>query len=730
MVIYFFSYCNNNNNYTTNLKTMKKLTQKIQKQFDKMCATGNLFKVELLGRDVWNLYLKSFSKEDDPMFRDPDSTIHDCNHCNNFIRRYGNIVAINGDNKIISMFDIETTEEYTNSIQSISKAVRNSKIQDVFIETYSSLNSLPYEVCKKDNSLFRLGTDKNVKRYTKAEAELYGVVKPNELRTFNHFYLDLPTAFVDKTGTSEATIIANHRDNFNVFLRTMEEIPVETYALVSDLIKQGSLLDGDTHLYKVETMLKAKTLYEQVPVDDRGNWCWIKSHNFQLAKFKNELIGVLCTELAEGEELNKACQSWNKRVDPANYMKAVAPITETQKKLAQEFVLENGYEGSFLRRHAVLDDIKANEIKHINSGDGKIEEISIFDKVQTKSTRHKRNQFEGVQEVTIEDFMQDILPTCTSVEALLESKHKNNMVTMTTAYDEDSKHIFKWSNHFSWTYNGNLAGKSLIKEAVEKEGGIINGVLNFRLAWNDSKESNDGSDLDAWATEPDGNRIGYSTSYRKDKGSRSLMSGQLDVDNTGPHDKLAVENITWIYRDFMKDGVYKLWVNQYSARNSKGFKAEIEFNGEVYTYSYDRAVSGNVQVAEVTLKEGIFSIKHLMPLSGGTQQDIYGLETKEFHKVNLVCLSPNHWGENNVGNKHYFFMLNKCKTGVSIRSFHSENLEPELSKHRKVLEVLGAVSMLEPKDAQLSGLGFNATINDEVILKLKGNFNRVVKVKF
>jgi hypothetical protein len=207
------------------------------------------------------------------------------------------------------------------------------------------------------------------------------------------------------------------------------------------------------------------------------------------------------------------------------------------------------------------------------------------------------------------------------------------------------------------------------------------------------------------------------------------MSGQLDVDNTNPGGKLAVENITWINKNKMGDGVYKLWVNQYSSRNSQGFKAEIEFGGDVYTYSYDKAVSNNVNVAEITLKNGEFTIKHLLPETTASR-DIYGLETNQFHKVNLVCLSPNHWGVNNVGNKHYFFMLDGCKSPSSIRSFHNENLASDLLEHKKVMEVLGATNMISPADKQLSGLGFNATVNDELIVKLGGNFKRTLKIKF
>lgn len=183
----------------------------------------------------------------------------------------------------------------------------------------------------------------------------------------------------------------------------------------------------------------------------------------------------------------------------------------------------------------------------------------------------------------------------------------------------------------------------------------------------------------------------------------------------------------------MKDGVYRFWVNQYQGVNSQGFKAEIEFDGEIYSYEYNQPVRGNVQVAEVTLKNGVFSIVHKLPETQSTKE-IYGLPTNEFHKVNLVCLSPNHWEGNNVGNKHYFFMLEGSKVPTSIRSFHIENLAPDLLAHKRTLEVLGATHVIQPekqaKQKVLSGLGFNATVPDSIVLRLSGTHKRVVKVKF
>lgn len=589
---------------------------------------------------------------------------------------------------------------------------------------------MPYESCSKKNTKFQLGLAKNVKRYTREEAEKFGVVKPNEIKEFNHLHLFLPAQFVDATGKSVESIMADYRSSKEVFQRAMETISLDTLNLVKDLILQGSLLDGQTHLFKIEQMIPLKKQYDQLSSSQRDNWCWITSYKLPIAKFRNELMGTLCSELSEGKELNDACQAWNKRVDPVNYMKTTAPITKKQIEEAKLFVEQNGYTESFNRRFANIDDIKVSEILHSNVGSGSVKSVSIFDSVKSTSTRHKRNEFDGVEEIGIDKFMKDILPGCSSVEVFLNNSHEGHMASLTTANDPESKSIFKWANNYSWTFNGNLAGKSQIKEAVKIAGGKVDGVLRFSMIWNDGN-GQDNSDLDAWCIQPNKENIGYSTPFRKDRGSvKSSCGGQLDLDNTQPSGKLAVENIYFESNGKLKNGVYTFIVHQFSARNSQGFKAEIEFNGETYNYQYNLPVSGQINVAQVTFENGVFSIKHILPESEVSNKSIYGLETNQFHKVNLVCLSPNHWGDNNVGNKHYFFMLDGCKSPVSIRSFHNENLIPELSAHRKVLEVLGGTTMIEPSEKQLSGLGFNATVRDELIVRLLGTHKRTVKIKF
>ena len=183
----------------------------------------------------------------------------------------------------------------------------------------------------------------------------------------------------------------------------------------------------------------------------------------------------------------------------------------------------------------------------------------------------------------------------------------------------------------------------------------------------------------------------------------------------------------------MQPGVYKFFVNQYAARGSKGFKAEVEFDGEIFIFEYNKPVSGNVQIAEVTLDaNGNFTIKE--KLSGNstiTSRDIWNVSTNQFVPVSVVCYSPNYFDEQDgIGHRHLFFMLKDCKNTESPNSFYNEYLKEGLMKHKKVFEALGAKCHVEDADDQLSGIGFSMTKRAELIVKVKGASERVVKVKF
>ena len=73
----------------------------------------------------------------------------------------------------------------------------------------------------------------------------------------------------------------------------------------------------------------------------------------------------------------------------------------------------------------------------------------------------------------------------------------------------------------------------------------------------------------------------------------------------------------------------RLYVNQYRAERSQGFKAEIEFDGEVYNFEYPHPVVGNVYVADIILdKDGKFKIiEKLKSNSEVRSKEVWGVHT-------------------------------------------------------------------------------------------------------
>lgn len=260
----------------------------------------------------------------------------------------------------------------------------------------------------------------------------------------------------------------------------------------------------------------------------------------------------------------------------------------------------------------------------------------------------------------------------------------------------------------------------------ETAGSLAEGVLRFSIQWNDNKY--DGNDLDAHCFEPSGNLIYFSNKVNR------YTTGQLDIDIINPEKgKPAVENITWTDRNKMEEGVYKFLVHNYTYRGGKdGFRAEIEYDGQIYSFDYNKEIrqGQKIQVAEVTFNRNTgFTIKEKLP-SNVSSREIWNLKTNQFIPVSIVCYSPNWWDEQGIGHKHIMFMLKGCINNENPNSIFNEFLKENLMKHKRVFEALGSKMAVKNTDQQLSGLGFSSTKRNELLVKVKGNIERVVKIKF
>lgn len=662
--------------------------QAVQKQFQTMQSTG-LFTVDVGDTDLNQIYLQAFPDGSNPIFR--ERTEHDCSCCKQFIRKMGNVVTI-VDNKLVSIWDISVPSEpaYQAVADTLSALTKSKYISNKFMH---------YEN--------HVGTDKNF------EQTVSGA------NTWEHFYVNLPSKFVfnkDRIGTLQGEFKAA----FDVTLRGLQEITVDAIDTVLELIAQNSLYRGEEHKANVLAFKKTKAEFDKVENKELFVWKYVEG-NAHAGRIRNTVIGSLLTDLSDGEDLEKAVKSFEQKVAPANYKRPTALVTQKMIDAAKETIESLGYTSALERRYATLDDISINNVLFANRAVKKQLTGSILDDLKP-TAKTKQKEMSGVEEISIEKFLKDVLPLVSSVELMLENSHKNNFVSLIAPVDATAPNMFKWNNKFSWSYTGDFTDS--IKERVKAAGGNVTGDLCCRLAWDYT------DDLDFHMHEPTGYHLNFGNRH-----NTSTNGGRLDVDANGGSGMMdePVENIFYANRNTMRNGTYSLSVNNYNRRSGDGvgFDVQIEFDGNIHQFRYDKVIKTweTVEVAKIKVLNGVFTIESNLE-SSTINKTIWGIDTNKFVPVKSIMLSPNFWDAQDVGNKHYFFMLDGCKNEDVARGFYNEFLSPELDKHRKVLEMVGSKLKTSADDAQLSGVGFSSTQKNSVVCRVSGNFTRVLKIVF
>lgn len=687
----------------------KDFVKAIQKNLQQMSKdSSRLFTVNVDTEELYNLYLDSFPAGTNEIYRERRE--YDCSCCRHFIRDVGNVVSIkNGELHTIWGINPVSDDKYNVVAAALDAYVKQKAVLGVFL--------------KKEK---RIGTPENRE-----------MLPTGKINKYEHFFVDLPEICIFKEyyGYTLEGDLSQFRDIRNVFKRSLDEISKEAVDTVLELIAQNSLYKGAEWKKQLAEFKNYQKEYGKLTDEQKELWIWEKSiaAGAVIGKIRNHSIGTLLVNISEGMDLDLAVRKYEQIVAPVNYKRPKAIFTKKMLEDAKKTITELGYMDSLQRRFATLDDITVNNILFSNKDAAKriTGAMDLFDEME-QDVAIDPKRFSKVEEISAEDFIKNVLPVAKELEVYLENKHIQNMVSLIAPEVAAAKTMFKWNNGMSWAYTGNITDSD-IKENVKAAGGSVAGVVRFSIQWND-KDGKDNSDLDAHCIEPKGGEHIY-FGCRKSLRTR----GELDIDITQPVDQcrasngVAVENITYPSKEYMIPGTYKFFVNQSAYRGSQGFKAEIEVNGEIHSYEYNAPVRGNVDVAEVILDQsGNFKVVDKLPGNCATiSKDVWGIKTLQFTPVSVVCYSPNYWDEQKgIGHQHLFFMLKDCINPEEPNGYYNEFLKPELEQHRRVFEALGAKAHVKDVDDQLSGVGFSLTKRNDLIIKVKGATERVLKIKF
>ena len=675
----------------------------IAAQFNHMVKSGMVIvRTNVTGDELYELYLDSYPTEHNGIFRERRE--YDGNYDKNFIRRLGNLVGIDENGGIHTIWDATTVDYFQIVADALAKKVRGAKLDSPFLSVEQQAGSKPT------------------------------VDGQNPSIIWSHFFALIPSQFVfdkDRIGPKMNELTTD----VQVFARGLQTFTLDAAETVLELINSGSLYRGEEHKRAVEFFIQHKKAYNELK-DEKAQWAYIYYQAGKLGsvlRFRPTVIGTLVEDLSNQVDLEKAVASFESKVAPTNYKRSSAVVTPAMIRQAKDKLEELGLTDSLARRFATIQDLSA---EHVLFSAVTKKALDVFDDLTSESSRKvSEKALKKVEEISAAKFIKDVLPTASQVEVLVENKHSSNFMSLLTEKYAGSKLMFKWNNPFTWAYSGNITDS--IRENVKKQGGGVEGLLRVSLAWYNS------DDLDLSLVEPSTSPASPASLLLNNRvyfGNRTGRYGcKLDIDANGGSVTNAsepVENIIYPYNSKLPTGRYDVYVDQFNkrVRKDEGFTLQVEQNGIISNFTFEGSYNERKKLMLTIVHKGgnVFEIENVDKSLRSVQvagKEIWNVKTNEFVPVNTIINSPNFW-EDDKGNQHTFFLIDGCKTEEATRGFFNEFLKDELTPHRKVFELLGERTKVEPSDNQLSGLGFSSTKRDEVTVRVTGKTKRTFLVKF
>lgn len=694
--------------------TFKDFTTVINEQLKKM-SEEQLYVVSVDGRALGEKYLDSFPINENTIFR--KKRVYECTTCLDFIRKVGNVVTIN-DGILTSIWDVTIGGYYQEVADKMSEYIKSLPIQNVYI-----------------TDILKSGNESNIE---------FATINNEIPTTWYHFNFEAPKTYFN---TAPSMVMGNHETNYYTMKRALKELKLSAAEDVLELMNDNNLEKGPEYKHFIVAFIDLKKKWDLLTTEkERNIFLWENIKNPTNA-LRNSAIGSLLIDLSgkvkELDEsydydvgdvvedgylilskpmlLEDAVSAYEFKVSGENFKRPKPIITEKMAQMAMETVATLGIRDNLERRFAKLSDIEMNnKLWSDLSASRKI--VDPLAAVLMEGVVETKINTKNLQDININDFIKNILPTANKIQAYVDNDHSNNFVSLIAPLHNNDNRLFRWNNEFSWAYVNETA--DTIKQRVIDAGGSVDGILRVSLIWENF------DDLDLHIIEPNF-RIHFN-----ERCSRS--SGVLDTDKNAPHTVLTntpVENVIYTDLNMMPNGFYTVFINNYKSNDPKAenFKIQVAIGDEVNTYSFKGKFPEKSEMHAIQIEKtpgGIKIVGINTDLKSGTDsKDIWGIKTQRFVDVTTIMYSPNFWDEQTIGNKHFMFVLKDCLNPNSTRGIFNEYLRDELNVVRKAFEVIGSKMKCVFSEEQVSGLGFPSTKDGTLICKVTDRDNKVTTYK-
>ena len=669
------------------LKTFNRITAENSEE-----GAGGWYVVNTSKDDIYAAYQNAFPEGTNEIFR--VRATHDCNCCKRFITRIGRVIAVSETGTVSTVWEDAASDyglapEYREVAATLDSLVRAAGISSAFV------------------------VDNMKEFYDVGQAQNNEVTESGTL-TWHHFHAQVPK-HLRARHSSAAKVLGDRAENMAMLKSTLNHVPAEVTQTLIEYIQQDSIYRGKEHLETLTSLHKMQKTWAGIGARARSRFLWVSAHrNPGACRLRSSLIGTLLQDMAADSDYETAVKKYEKAAAPENYKRPTALVTEAQRNAARDAVKSLGYTTMLYRRIATLFDFPPEQMLFLNRAPYVAPDVvdDAFGNIAVAAKKAPK----AAKEISWDDFRDNVLPTAAQLELFYTNDMRNNRVAFTSG--DTPADYFAWKHPLAWSYAGNYT--DAIRERVKNAGGAVEGDVCIRLAWDYT------DDLDLSVKEPDG----YTVYYRNRK-IASGNGGTLDVDANGMDGIRPdpCENIVYPNRIAMQPGEYEVRVNNYTRRSDGvGFKMHIEICGVTHEIEYDKPLRSDewVSVAKLTVgSEHNVTVEFGKAIQSAVRpKRLWGIDTHQFHNVQLVFNSPNYWVDKPRGLQHTFFVLSGATPDEPVRAFFNEYLTPELHEHRKTLEIVGATTQLQPGSNATAGVGFVTDSKRSALLRVSSGYTQ------
>lgn len=374
-----------------------------------------LFTTDIDGERLFDTYLENLPTR--------ERQHHQCNCCRDFMRKYGGLVYINSEFKMVSaLWNKEVVEPYIDSVNVLNSLVKHAKITGVFL---SEETSWGYETKGHD--------------------------KTTDL-PFSHFHINPSSTHIYKPqdGKNAYQKMAARKEEYKMLNAAFDKYSTTTIrkalhlATSEALDRSEKITDRLNFLYELIQLRNSKKKTQA----SRDNIIWqaISTVPAGWCNVSGSIVGSLMDDIDAGLDVETIKRRFNKNIDSINYMRPNAAPSAGNIAMAEKLFEQMNLEPALHRRFARLEEIQTIWQPRKNKS---LKRDGVFSHLEAKNKSSTTESFvpsySSKNNITFDRFMKTVLPLALEMSVYISNSKMNFRGTLTSVYP-DAKPILQWDN--------------------------------------------------------------------------------------------------------------------------------------------------------------------------------------------------------------------------------------------------------------------------------------------